>query len=275
MRARISAIVGAALIVVALASTMLDAFHLTELIERLIPNWMDQWITPRVDLVIFLAGFLLIGLAWIDYKYESGNGSPELPLPSPFSETSANTSSSRPAHMSKDHTVAAGKNSPIIIDSPVSADMSAPVSGSQVAIGTNISQIGEVHHHHGESGFSEKWIPTELTPIQILQEIDAALPSAKDHARANYKDLTVVWETSLRDLKANPHGADSGWLVITSFPAELVSINLVHFHLSSLSAELRSATVGSVLLIKGAIESVDHWYIGLKPDPEIRIIKRA
>ena len=149
MRARISAIVGAALVLVALASTLLDAFHLTELIERLIPNWMDQWITPRVDLVIFLAGFLLIGLAWIDYKYESGNGSPELPLPSPFSETSANTSSSRPAHMSKDHTVAAGKNSPIIIDSPVSADMSAPVSGSQVAIGTNISQIGEVHHHHG------------------------------------------------------------------------------------------------------------------------------
>jgi hypothetical protein len=121
---------------------------------------MDQWITPRVDLVIFLAGFLLIGLAWIDYKYESGNGSPELPLPSPFSETSANTSSSRPAHMSKDHTVAAGKNSPIIIDSPVSADLSGPITDSQVAVGSNISQSIAVHHHYPENEYSHKWAPT-------------------------------------------------------------------------------------------------------------------
>jgi hypothetical protein len=159
MRARISAIVGAALIVVALASTMLDAFHLTELIERLIPNWMDQLITPRVDLVIFLVGFLLIGLAWIDYRRESGNGSPELPLPSPLSERNADTSSLSPAHMRRDHTVTAGKNSPIIIDSPVSADLSGPITDSQVAVGSNISQSIAVHHHYPENEYSHKWAP--------------------------------------------------------------------------------------------------------------------
>jgi len=254
---------------------MLEAFHLTELIERLIPNWMDQLITPRVDLVIYLVGFLLIGLAWIDYRHESGNGGPELPLPSPLSERSANTSSSRPAQMSKDHTVAAEKNSPIIIDSPVSADMSGPITDSQVAVGSNISQSVAVHHHYPENGYSQRWTPTEPTPVQILQEIDAALPFDQDHARKKYvNSLIVVWEVSLFSVnRLYP----KVYFLLTRFGPKFEGGVPVNIHLTSVSAELQSATRGSVLLVRGKIGSITGWGLGidLKLNPEIRLVKRS
>jgi len=78
-------------------------------------------------------------------------------------------------------------------------------------------------------------------------------PPPKIMPERTTKNLTVVWETSLRDLKANPHGADSGWLVITSFPAELVSINLVHFHSFLTFRGTQIGNCGSVLLIKGGL----------------------
>jgi hypothetical protein len=222
-------------------------------------------------------GFLLIGLAWIDYRHESGNGVPSFLYLLRFPKAVRTLPHRGPAHTSKDHTVAAEKNSPIIIDSPVSADMSGPITDSQVAVGSNISQSLAVHHHYPENGYSQKWTPTEPTPIQILQEVDAALPFDQDHARKKYiNSLIVVWEVSLSSVdRINP----KLYLLQAHFGPKFpggVPVNL-HLTSTSVSAELQSATAGSVLLVRGKIESITGWGLGidLKLNPEIRLVKRS
>jgi hypothetical protein len=181
---------------------------------------------------------------------------------------------SKPHHVSEGHTVTVSKNSPISIDSPVSADMSSPITDSLVAVGSNINQTWEVHHHHSEAEQAEKWTPTEPNPIQILLEIDAALPYDRKHAKEKYKDLQVVWETSILTVQAENGGLSVG--TVFRQPGEQVLRSLVDFRISSPTAELKSATSGSVVLIRGTIKSVLGWAFGidLKPDPEIRFVKR-
>lgn len=182
--------------------------------------------------------------------------------------------SARPSGKIKSTTVSAGSSSPAVIESPGSLIVAAPVTDSPVAVGSNITQSVEVHHHHNESRDSEEWKSTEPTPTQILREVSLALPFDKDHARQKYENLHVVWETSICSVKAQSTSKDCTWYMISRFPAETDSLLFVSFALSSVSAELRSATRGSVLLVKGVIKSVGAVDIELRPDPEIRIVKR-
>jgi hypothetical protein len=169
-------------------------------------------------------------------------------------------------------TLSTGKNSPVVVDSPGGLVVSAPVTDSPVAVGTNITQSLEIHHHHSENRDSQEWTPTEPTPIQILREIDATLPFDREHAKQKYKDLKVVWQTSLSTVRADGHGLAVG----TFFRKEGEPSVIVDFRLSSVMAELTSATEGSVLLVRGTIKSILGWAWGidLKPDPKIRIVKR-
>ena len=102
-----------------------------------------------------------------------------------------------------------GKNSPVVVDSPGSAILTAPVTDSQVAVGNNITQSVEVHHHHSENGDSAKWTPTKPTPPQIIREIWDSLPFNRDRIRENYTGLSVVWETSIANVTAILHGCSS------------------------------------------------------------------
>ena len=174
-----------------------------------------------------------------------------------------------------DHSVSAGKNSTIVSESPVSAGVTGPIADSQVAVGSNINQSVEVHHHYPDNGYSQKWAPTGPTPIQILREIDATLPFDQDHARKKYlNSLIVVWEVSLFSVNRIYPMVH---LVQTRFGPEFPDNVPVNFWLTSVSAELRSATLGSVLLIRGKIGSITGWGLGidLKLNPEIRLVKRS
>jgi hypothetical protein len=182
---------------------------------------------------------------------------------------------SKPTHVSGGNTVTSGGNSPVSIDSPVKADLSGPITESQVAVGSNINQSLAVHHHYPENGNSQKWTPTEPTPIQILQEIDDLLPFDQDHARKKYlNSLIVVWEVSFLGLNRI---FPKYYSVQTRFGPEYPHDVPVNFHLTSVKAELQSATKGSVLLVRGKIESITGRGLGidLKPNPEIRLVKRS
>jgi hypothetical protein len=167
--------------------------------------------------------------------------------------------------------VSARKNSLAAYESPVSADMTGPIIDSQVAVGSNISQSVAVHHHYGKDEIPQKWISTEPTPIQILREIDAASPFDREHARKKYEGLIVVWEVTVFHVRSQ----FLGWTVLTSFSQGGKSV-MVRFHLISVTAELKSATEGSPLLVRGTIESIVELGLGiqLKLNPEIRLVKR-
>jgi hypothetical protein len=183
--------------------------------------------------------------------------------------------SSRSDRLINGHSVSAGKGSSTVSESHVNASLIGPIAESQVAVGSNISQSVEVHHHYPENGNSQKWTPTEPTPIEILQEIDAALPFDQDHARKKYiNSLIVVWEVSLFGVNRIYPMVH---LVQTRFGPEFPDVVPVNFWLTSVSAELRSATLGSVLLVRGKIGTITGWGSGidLKLNPEIRLVKRS
>lgn len=171
--------------------------------------------------------------------------------------------------------VSACENSRTVNESPATADLSGPITDSQVAVGSNIRQSVEVHHHYPEIGYSQKWSPTEPTPFQILQEIDAALPFDRDHARKKYvNSLVVVWEVSLFSVnRIFPRV----YFMQTRFGSKFQHGVPVYFSLTSVSAELKSATPGSILLVRGKIGSIKGWGLGidLKLNPEIQLLKRS
>jgi hypothetical protein len=175
-------------------------------------------------------------------------------------------------HGSRGHKVTAGKYSTIVSESPVGASVAGPIADSQVAVGSNISQSVAVHHHYGKDGNPQKWVPTEPTPIQIVREIDTASPFDREHAGEKYKDLIVVWEVTLFHVRSEV----LGWTVLTRFSQSGKS-TMVRFHLNSVTAEFKSATEGSALLVKGTIDSIVELGLGieLKRNPEIRLVKRA
>jgi hypothetical protein len=157
-------------------------------------------------------------------------------------------------------------------ESPANADISGPITDSQVAVGSNISQSIAVHHHYGKDGNPQKWVPTEPTPIQILREIDTASPFDREHARKKYKDLIVVWEVTVFNVRSQ----SLGWIVLTSFSQSGKSV-MVRFHLTSATAEFKSAAQGSPLLVRGTIESIVEMGLGivLNRNPEIQLLKRS
>jgi hypothetical protein len=171
-------------------------------------------------------------------------------------------------------TVTAQAHSLAVVESPGSLILAAPVTDSPVAVGSNISQTVEVHHHHGMTDNPNEWTPTEPTPSGIMQEIAATLPFDQEHAREKYIALSVRWATSLVKVVRR----EKNWYVITLFPPNDDDCGIyVSFDLFSVTPELKSATIGSLLQVAGTIESVGSRVQGidLEADPKIRVVKRA
>jgi hypothetical protein len=159
-----------------------------------------------------------------------------------------------------------------LVDSPVTANITAPLDQAQVAVGNNINQNVEHHHHYAASEI-KKTKTTEPTPKQILEEIDSALPIDQDNAKKKYIGLNVLWQTSLLAISE----FKDRWIVVTRFPDRGYEFRSVCFSMSSVPSELSSATKYSTLLIKGVIRSVEGHTSGieLETDPEVYVIKRA
>lgn len=163
----------------------------------------------------------------------------------------------------------AGKNLRSTNESAIKANVSGQIHNSAVAVGTHISQSVEVHHHHVESVEDKNWRFTEPTPGQILREIDAALPFDRPHVRGKFAGLTLVWKLLYRDIKAE----DSSFSVwVEQFPN---SFPIIRFKLTFVPPELKTATCGSQLFIRGTIKTVGDFNMELEDDPEIRFLKRA
>jgi hypothetical protein len=179
--------------------------------------------------------------------------------------------SSKPDRGSKGHKVTAGKSSPLSIDSPVSADLSGSIKDSQVAVGANINQTREVHHHYEQGEKTDMWAQTEITPQHIWQEIGAALPFDKAHAREKYIGLRVVWGTTFSSV----YRYEKFSRIITVWPHSGGFFPQVSFELTEITPEVRSVTDGSLLLINGTIRSVGDLGIELMPDPLVRVMRRS
>jgi hypothetical protein len=160
-----------------------------------------------------------------------------------------------------------------VVESPGSLILTAPVTDSPVAMGNNIRQLLEVHHHYAEITNTDGWTPTEPTPTEIFEEIEAVLPFDREHAREKYEGLKVSWETSVVNVGKSPD-PDMEWFVLTSFPAGCRSFQYVYFLLSSVTPEFRAVTQGSVVRVHGIIRSVDGSSIFLMSDPRVQVVKR-
>lgn len=157
-----------------------------------------------------------------------------------------------------------------VIESPGSLILAAPITDSPVAVGNNINQTIEVHHHHAGEVQKEEWTLTKPTQVEILREIKAALPFDQEHASQKYVRLNVVWKVSFSAI--SQHGAF--FYVITTPFEEGKYIPTVNFVLSEVTPEIRSARQGSVFLVRGTIEQVDAITIRLERDPVLKLVKR-
>lgn len=133
---------------------------------------------------------------------------------------------------------------------------------------------------------AEKWLPaadgssagqsqglgiTEPSPSKILAEVDNSLPFDRHTAKLKYVDLPVVWKTLLSDFSYT----DGGVMVHTRHKSDDGGSALVAFVASSLPGNLKTATVGSELLIRGRIHRVWELGVYLADDPEVTLLKRA
>lgn len=166
--------------------------------------------------------------------------------------------------------LSAAKASHVIRESPGSLILAGPVLESPVAVGSNINQSFEVHHHYDEGAPSPELILTEPTPDQILREVSSALPFAQENTRRHYIGLSIVWRVFF---SAASKLGDSWWVMTKASSTEFVP-NLC-FRLTSIPADLNAATSGSTLLVKGSILDVQTLYVELNPDPLVRVVKRA
>jgi hypothetical protein len=166
-------------------------------------------------------------------------------------------------------TLAAGKDASAVVESPGSLVLSAKVINSPVAVGNNITQTQEVHHHHAEGKGAPKSETTEPTPEGLIQEIDAVVPFDQPHVRGKFVGLDVVWKLLYRSIDFY-EPAGTVWVEQSpnSFP-------IIRFNLGSVPPEIKTATRGSVLLVRGTIKEIGGWHIVLEDDPEILLVKRA
>jgi hypothetical protein len=161
-------------------------------------------------------------------------------------------------------TIVGGTNSSITSASPISASLSGPVSDSQVAVGNNISQSVEVHHHYGDPELAPALQPTTPSPEQICAAIFDATPFDRQHTRDKYQGIEVVWRTQLFGISRE----DDRWHLHCLSNAFVPS---VFCYLSSIPPELKLAASGAVIWLRGKIREADMTHITLETDPDIRI----
>jgi hypothetical protein len=218
---------------------------------------MTPWYSWAFDGV---AGAAVVGIAIAVYqRYES----------------KANRSGSTPI-------VSAGKSLHTAHKSTVSAEMSGPITDSQVAVGSNISQSVAVHHHYADIGISEKLTPTEPTPLQIIKAINLAKPYDKHRESEKFIDLEVTWRVKLSNLfpttiyiggdgkEGFTTSTDGAWMVTCVFEAIPFSKGVfVQFYLSEVPLGLKIAGEYASFLVQGRIEKVSTSGIVLRANPEL------
>jgi hypothetical protein len=123
---------------------------------------------------------------------------------------------------------------------------------------------------------------TEPTPVQILKEIDAALPFDREHARERYRGLNVAWRLSILSVSSkNEFNIVNGvvdrnqhWSFICLFPAGTPDAG-VSFNLKTVPPELKLLKAGSILWVQGIINRVSEFgSISLEDEPRILEIVR-
>jgi hypothetical protein len=176
----------------------------------------------------------------------------------------------------------AGANFRSSYESPADADISGPITDSQVAVGSNISQSVAVHHHYAEKEIPQKLTPTEPTPLQIMRAIKSVKPYDKHREREKFIDLEVTWRVKLSNMhptaihvaangkESMTNSGDGAWLVTCVFRSSPVSDALfVQFLLSDVPLELKIAERDASFLVQGRIEKVSVEDIYLRANPKI------
>lgn len=154
--------------------------------------------------------------------------------------------------------------------SPGSTVFSASVERSVVAVGTNISQVFVESLHHHESRTPETvLINTEPTPLQMLSDVKAALHYDKHAVQEKCVGINAAWRLRLGSITRR----EGIWSVTCDFVQVDGSMPIgcnVTFDLPSVPAPLRAARQGSLIWVKGEVESFSGWYWTiLSKDPEI------
>lgn len=74
MRRRIEFIVGLAMSLMVTILICLEALHFVDLIEHYLPESVTGWITPKHNFILLLVDFLIMGTAWVEYRYALRKG---------------------------------------------------------------------------------------------------------------------------------------------------------------------------------------------------------
>jgi hypothetical protein len=149
-----------------------------------------------------------------------------------------------------------------VTKSPGSLSVLAPVTGSAVAVGANIQQSYEVHHHHPNRDHEPELVESKPTSKQILEEIGKLPPFLANQARLDYQNLTVCWHLRLRSIES--YGS-SKWIVacIHHEDQPLAATVVLLSFTESMPPELRTTKQDTPLWARGKIESVGTSYITL------------
>ena len=162
-----------------------------------------------------------------------------------------------------------GKNSPVASESPVSANVAGPISDSQLAIGSNIKQSFEVHHHYIEQQEVQRsFVRSAPGPDEVSSALRHTKPFDYHHACESYEGLGVVWELFLGSILLTEHG----WMIICYPQSETP---MVSFSVSLLLPELKLADRRAMVWVKGRIKRAASGDIELEDDPEILSIGPA
>jgi hypothetical protein len=164
----------------------------------------------------------------------------------------------------------------------VSTDLSGPITDSQVAAGSNISQSVAVHHHYAEKGIPPELTPTGPTPLQIIQAIRSVKPYDKQREREKFINLEVTWRVKLDNMhqtnvliaadgeQSITRSGNGAWMVTCVFKSPPVSERqLVQFFLSEVPLELKIAERDASFLVQGRIEELVPEAIHLRANPNI------
>jgi hypothetical protein len=178
--------------------------------------------------------------------------------------------------------VSTSENSRTVNESPATADMSGPITDSQVAVGSNISQSVAVHHHYGENETSQKLTPTEPTPFQIIKAIRSVKPFDKHREREKFVDLDVIWRVRIGNLfptelsmsgdkfESLKSSANGAWMVTCVFDRFRDSEEvMVQFFLSEVPLELKIGDRHTSFYVQGRVEKVEQDAIHLRPNPRL------
>ncbi len=162
------------------------------------------------------------------------------------------------------------------IQSSQVANISAPVGSSQIAVGTNIRQKLENHHHHYQPDIGPPLLRnTEPTPTQIMEELRGVAPFDLENASRKYIGIPILWKLRFSAVSDLGHG-EPVWLIHTDFvpdSKEECWRELVTFQMTEIPPLLKSAPQDSVLWVRGSVSSAIP-FVKLNRDPEILNVER-